>query len=226
MSPSPETLDPYRALVLADLRALLDAVDLSHLQPLRQHLESIEDTDTRAFDAGAVHLFAVQALTGDATRGLPAASSLTLLALSADVMRSLASNNAQPAGVLENAWGMPRALNAGDAFYALAQQSLMRLSSFGMPDQDVMKASAILRSTTLGLCEDLLMTELAEMHPPLATALALAALVGGAPAARIDELTAAEAQPDAEALNSSGMNDVDAHRLQKALDALAEERGE
>lgn len=217
-------LDPFRARVISDVRSLLDDLDLTHAELVQQHLASVESGETRVFDAAALHLLALEAMSGNASKGLPVASSMALIALSTNVMQALASSALQPAGVLEESWGMPRTLNAGDAFYVLAQQSLMRLLDAGTSPEDVMKASSILRSASFGLCEDLLAPGRAASSRALVASVALAALLAEASHEQVDGLISREWLPDAEALQSLGRDASAVMRLAEVIESLAKER--
>ena len=119
------TIDPwalYRAALDDALRNAAAADGLSHAELVRQQLEA---------DAGEDSLPALlclrlgQVLCGNPSAALAPSTALALLTQMARVFLGLESQGGAPS--LSTAWGMPRVLNAGDAFYALAQDALLLL---------------------------------------------------------------------------------------------------
>jgi hypothetical protein len=109
------------------LRRSVAAAGFSHSELLREQIEAAAGQDQ---PAALLCLRLAEAVGGKADAALPAATSLALLSLMGRVLVGL---EAQGGGAsLSTAWGMPRSLNAGDAFYALAQDVLLR-NEGGMP---------------------------------------------------------------------------------------------
>jgi hypothetical protein len=180
MSPDARLLAPYRPLVAAELRAILGEVALSHAGPLREETDRLLANDT-ALVAPCVCLFTAEALGGESKAALPLAAALGMLELTAGVFRGLS----EPAmNGLEANWGMARTLNAGDAFFVLAQQSALRMQS--NEASGARDALAFLDATARALSEDF--SEAGARARLLSAAFALGAAAMGAPAGVIGAL--------------------------------------
>ena len=127
-------------------------------------------------------LAAAEAVGGSAAQALPGAVSLALLAQMGLVFTGL--ENSGGAASLSTPWGMPRALNAGDAMFALAQESVLSAST-GLTAEERLAAVALLddggREVVRALHDagegDTAVT--AAQRALLATALGLGGLMGG-----------------------------------------------
>ena len=111
----------YRAMLQDGLDRAVSEIDFGHAELVREQMAAAEGGDGLA--ASIVCLRAAEALGADATIALPGATSLALLAQMASVFLSLESQDGRAS--LSTAWGMPRALNAGDAFFAAAQHTVL-----------------------------------------------------------------------------------------------------
>ncbi|MPZ48677.1 MAG: hypothetical protein GEU75_05080 [Dehalococcoidia bacterium] len=123
------TDDPFaahRPLLVEELRRAVDGVSLHNGAVLRQQVSSGSESDAGLLP-GLLCLLTAEALSGRAESALPAATALTLLTTMAEVFGtiSVASNDEG----LIHSWGMPRTLNAGDACFALAQETLLKAHS-------------------------------------------------------------------------------------------------
>jgi hypothetical protein len=157
----------YREPLEAALTRAIDSLSTSHAVLLSRQLE-----DGRSRDPGLVCLLAADALGAPAGAAEPAAVALTLLA----------AMNAAFAGLDEEGaplsrYGMPRSLNAGDGFFALAQSSLLHAADAGDAAQRL-RAIDLLDATCRANAEDLRLQ--AENAPLLKNAaVELAALAAG-----------------------------------------------
>jgi hypothetical protein len=118
------TTDPwarYRTLLQDGIDRAVSEIDFSHAELVREQVAASEGGD--GVVAGIVCMRAAEALGVDADMALPGATSLALVAQMAAVFLSLESQDGGAS--LSTAWGMPRALNAGDAFFAAAQNTLL-----------------------------------------------------------------------------------------------------
>ena len=125
---SEDPFSPYRHLLYEATRQAVGNLTASHGELLRQKLSASEPTSEGRLFPSLLCLLATDALTGQADAGLPAATALALLAEMSEVFGGLAaadSEDAPPSGLTQS-WGLPRALNAGDAFFALAQECLLQ----------------------------------------------------------------------------------------------------
>ena len=118
------TTDPwarYRELLQDGINRAVGEIEFAHSDLVREQVAASEGSD--GLLAGIVCLRAAEALGVDARMALPGATSLVLLAQMAAVFLSLESQDGGAS--LSTAWGMPRALNAGDAFFAAAQHTVL-----------------------------------------------------------------------------------------------------
>ncbi len=114
---------PYRPQLKAALSRTVDGVSLSHAALLKDALAAVE-ADATAPQPALLCLLTAEALGARPGDALPAATALALLAAMGSVFESIARD--QTEGPLARS-GMPRTLNAGDGFFALAQTSLLAL---------------------------------------------------------------------------------------------------
>jgi hypothetical protein len=131
------TADPFaglRAMLMAELRFRVESVSETHGELLRRHVARLDGEHPEVdISSALLCLLTAEALGAPPEDALPAATSLALMSLMADVMAGLSR---EERGSLWREWGMPRALNAGDAFYALAQDTLLRSPAFAAdPDR-------------------------------------------------------------------------------------------
>lgn len=154
-------------------------------------------------------LLACEACGGDWEQALPAAAALELLhnfsLIHDDIEDQDATRRGRP--TVWALWGVPQAINAGDALFTLAHLALLRLSDRGVPVETVAQAFHIFdhaclrltegqfmdirfeQETTVGLEDYLSMIE-GKTAALLAAACELGALVAGASAGQQDRLRA------------------------------------
>jgi hypothetical protein len=147
----------YRPLLLQDLRRVVDAVTLGHGAVLRQHAltNEGEGSEEPALMPALLCLFTCEVLGGRPEDALPAATSLAFLTRMADVFDAIAGADAGTDGTLIRSWGMPRSLNGGDAFFALAQASLLDSRRGGLDPERRFAAMGVLDQATRALSEKL-----------------------------------------------------------------------
>ena len=158
----------------------LDALEFQYGELVREQVEASPSSD---FETPALAcLAAAEAAGGTAEAAMPAAVSLAFLAQMTLVFARL--ENTGGAASLSTAWGMPRALNAGDAMFALAQDTLLSAPDELTAEQR-MEATRMLDKGARALVDALLDCPEAEVavvgqRTLLATALGLGGLFGGA----------------------------------------------
>jgi hypothetical protein len=167
----------YRSLLHHALDSALDEIGFSHGELVREQVGAAvaEESELPAL----LCLRVAEAVGGDASAALPAATALALLTEMSRVLLSLDS-----APSLSTAWGMPRALNAGDAFFAAAQDALLSTSEEITAERQI-AAVRILDAACRDFLEALSASaEAADSPKPVRTlypaAVALGAIVGGA----------------------------------------------
>ncbi len=111
---------PYRAMLGEAVHRAVAGERLSHAELVRLQVDADEGADDVA---ALLCLRFADAVCGNPEAAVPPATSLALLSQMARVFLGLESQGGAPS--LSTAWGMPRVLNAGDAFYALAQEALL-----------------------------------------------------------------------------------------------------
>ena len=143
------TNDPfadYRPVLDAALTRALDSLATSHAVLLNHQVEAPYDTSR---DAGLLCLFAADALGAEPGAAEPAAVALSLLDAMGATFASLDDDEAPLAR-----YGMPRSLNAGDGFFALAQSALLHIADVEDPDKHL-AAVKLLDATCRAHAEDI-----------------------------------------------------------------------
>jgi len=154
-------------------------------------------------------LLACTACGGDWERALPAAAAVELLHNFTLIHDDIEDNDTTRRGrpTVWSLWGMPQALNAGDALHTLAHLALLRLREQGVSPDTVVEALGVLDRTCLRLTEgqfmDLSFEEQENVGPEtyldmverktaalVAAACELGALIAGAPPAQREQLRA------------------------------------
>jgi hypothetical protein len=137
--------------------------------------------------AAASCLLVADALGGDRSQALPLATSLAFMTAMASIFQELEADDVHGGESLETAWGMPRSVNAGDAFFVLAQQSVLRET--GLDAETTFAATEVLSAASRALSEDIYA---ARRNPRriLPHALAMGALAAHAGPAAAQELQA------------------------------------
>ncbi len=100
-------------------------------------------------------LLACEACGGDWEQALPAAAALELLHNFSLIHDDIEDHDATRRGrpTVWALWGVPQAINAGDALFVLAHLALLRLSDRGVPAETVAKAFHIFDHACLRLTE-------------------------------------------------------------------------
>jgi hypothetical protein len=123
MTARPEVIAAeLRALVVEALRQSVDARDEGFAALMRNQLRHAE-ADAARFGPAVFCLALGRMIAGDETRTQPAAVALGLLEEMGHAFAGIESSAGGDTAV--GLWGMPRALNAGDAFYALGHHLLL-----------------------------------------------------------------------------------------------------
>ncbi len=117
-------------------------------QLVREQLEASEPGDYQA--AALACLAASQAVGGSADAALSGAVAIAYLSQMALVFTGL--ENSGGSASLSTAWGMPRSLNAGDALFALAQESIL-LAPDELTHETRLKATRVLDDGIRALVE-------------------------------------------------------------------------
>jgi geranylgeranyl diphosphate synthase type I len=171
---------PYRPLLAKELQRAVGGVARSHVALLRQQIES--PAGGGALTPALLCLLTADALGAQPEAATPAAAALALLAQMRTVFTDLPEDKD-----LVREWGLPRALNAGDAFYALAQDALLRS---GLSAERRIEALAWLDQASQGFSSALYDRSVVQSHGAvLAAAVALGALSAGADDATIAALS-------------------------------------
>jgi geranylgeranyl diphosphate synthase type I len=142
-APSPAVGDLY-----GYLRYHLGWVD-AHFQPLRG------SAHTGKRIRPTLCLLACEGCHGDWEQALPAAAAIELVhnfsLIHDDIEDGDETRRGRP--TVWSVWGMPQALNAGDALYTLAHLALLRLADRGVPTETVLAALSMFHTTCLRLTE-------------------------------------------------------------------------
>jgi hypothetical protein len=125
-----------RAALLQALERAVDGLEGGYAALLRDQLRNTE-VDATLYGPAVFCLGLGQLITGSEAKTLPPATALGLLE---DMARVFVDLEARPASDLSAGWGMPRALNAGDGFYAAAQRVL--LNDTGLPAEQRLRVSS------------------------------------------------------------------------------------
>lgn len=115
--------DALRATLIEALQRAVDSLEGGYAAPVRRQLRAGGDVYEPA-----VFCLGLGQVLGDQTRCLPPAIALALLEEMGRLFLSLDTGDEPSAS-----WGMPRALNAADGLYALAQKTLLEEASLS-PD--------------------------------------------------------------------------------------------
>lgn len=165
--PSPDgerverVLSRYRDGVVEAMRAALDRPGVRHIGLMRYHLGWQDAEGRETAPAGgkmirpALCLLSCEAVGGDAARAMPAAAALELLhnfTLIHDDIEDV-SDMRRGRETLWRVAGLPKALNAGDGMFVLAQRELLGLADAGVPAERVLDAARVLDDACVALCE-------------------------------------------------------------------------
>ena len=194
-----QAADPFvsqRDRLKAALDAAPDRVRYSYSALVRQQIASVAD-DGDVPLPGLLCLITAEAFGAESDAALQPATALSLLGAMARVFEDIAVEG--PAG-LEREWGMPRSLNALDAFYALAQ-SLVIESTAGLEPEKRLKAVGLLDEACHVLSLEL-QAGAGASRTLIDAGLALGGLFGNANAVQMAELSDFAQRPSAGALQS------------------------
>ena len=148
--------------ILADIEAEMSSVlneRGGHARPLYEMLAYHLGVDGSGAPRGKrirplLGVLAYQSLTGDYQKALPGAAALELghnfSLVHDDIEDSDAERHHRP--TLWAIWGIPLAINAGDALFALSRLALYRLMD-GFSDHRVLELMKVYDETCLALCE-------------------------------------------------------------------------
>ena len=142
-----------------EMRSVLDAQD-GHARPLYEMLAYHLGLDEPEGPRGKrmrplLGLLAYQSLTGDYRAALPGAAAVELghnFSLVHDDIED-ADRERRHRPTLWAIWGVPLAINAGDALIALSRLALYRLLDNGVPERRVLALMRVYDETCLDLCE-------------------------------------------------------------------------
>jgi hypothetical protein len=166
----------------------LDTIEFSHGQLVREQIEAAALADYEM--AALACLSAAEAVGSKSDTEVRGAMSIALMSQMGLVFAGL--ENSGGAASLSTAWGMPRALNAGDAMFVLAQDALL-----SMPDEitaDVrLQAIVLLDVGARALVDSLFAAGDGDpastvQRALLASSMALGGLLGGADAQSVARL--------------------------------------
>lgn len=152
---TPRIFPLYRRELRAELEAILGQAELGLYPMVRYQLGLVDEEGRprrrrRASFPALLCLASCRAAGGDHRRALPAAAALELGVAFLQLHRSLWRAGLPPA------WrrgGPAQAINAGDAMYALARLSLLRLQSSEVASSQVSEALGLLDRAFLRACQ-------------------------------------------------------------------------
>jgi geranylgeranyl diphosphate synthase type I len=201
----------HRALLEESINQAAADIDFSHAELVREHMAASNESGAQV--PGVLCLRAAEALGVPAESALPGATALALVAQMAEVFLGLESQDGGAS--ISTAWGMPRALNAGDAFFAAAHHAVLA-DDGEISVQRRLRALSILDDATRGFVEALEAAgEGASVSQGeqslLSAALLLAGLYAGADdetLSRLERLGTAWANLDAQALEAAMASDL------------------
>ena len=156
-----QVLERYRTEVNEEMQAVLAQRTSPLYDMLRYHLGWVNEQGRSSGEGGGkalrstLCLLACEAVSGDYRIALPVAASLELIhnfSLIHDDIEDQSSQRRQRPTVWW-LWGVPQAINAGDAMYALARLALLRLEDKGIAPAKILRAARILDETCLRLCQ-------------------------------------------------------------------------
>ena len=156
-----QILERYRTEIDDELRSIFAQRASPLYDMMRYHMGWI-DADGRPLEGEGgkalrptLCLLACQAVGGDYRITLPVAASLELIhnfsLIHDDIEDQSPQRRHRP--TVWWLWGVPQAINAGDAMYALARWALLRLEDRGVTPPKVLRAARILDETCLRLCQ-------------------------------------------------------------------------
>ena len=141
LTPATETIDPFWGMMLYHLGWRDD-----RLQPVQARGgKRLRPVFT---------ILACQAENGDPAVALPAAAAVELVhnftLIHDDIQDNSDTRSGRP--TVWKIWGVPQAINAGDAMFTLARNALLKLREKGISAETVLDATACLDRTLMKLC--------------------------------------------------------------------------
>jgi hypothetical protein len=137
---------------------MLEAIErlpYSQKHLLRQQLAASFDSDPTYWLPALTCLHTAEVLGATRSDVVPAATALGLVEAAALVVDELVlaggGAGVPPRGLLAS-WGMPRTLNAGDAFFALAQSTLLSMAA--VPPDELLSLAAVFDEAVEGWAEE------------------------------------------------------------------------
>jgi hypothetical protein len=191
-----------RVTVVHALERAVDLLEGGHASLLRTQLRRTE-TDATAYGPASFCLGLGHLISGSEDTTLPVATAMGLLEEMARVFVDLEADPPEP---LAASWGMPRALNSGDAFYAAAQRVI--LDHEGFTAEQRLEMLGVLTAAARAFSESLhawapngregVGKAVRSLYPAAASMAALASEAGEETAARLAAIAADLAsQPEA-----------------------------
>lgn len=157
----PQVVETYKALVEAELQAVLAPRTVGLYQMLRYQFGWL-DPDGRPTSASAgkrlrpaLCLATCQALGGDVRQAVPAAAAVELVHNFSLVHDDIEDNSQKRCDrpAVWKVWGAAQAINVGDSLHALSRLALQRMLEAGVSADRVLWATRLLDEATLHLCE-------------------------------------------------------------------------
>jgi geranylgeranyl diphosphate synthase type I len=161
---STSTRDDYRELIERFLKQTLASADpklREHHGMMEYHLGWVGETLDALDGSGGKRLrpilclLACKAAGGDIQKALPAAAAIEILHNFSLVHDDVEDNSQTRRGrkTIWHLWGVPQAVNVGDALFSYAHLSLTKLSDKGVPDRQVVAAVRAFDETCVALTE-------------------------------------------------------------------------
>jgi geranylgeranyl diphosphate synthase type I len=132
----PDCLNKYQELIIRDMHDFLDGSTRPHVKMIYYHLGWLDKSFNEINDGPgklsrpSIALLVAEVLGGNIEKTLPAAISLQIFhefTLMHDDIEDGDSMRRHRETVWKN-WGIPRAINAGDAMYTYSLQAILRVS--------------------------------------------------------------------------------------------------
>lgn len=158
--PFPNSFYRYQDELEAELRAAVGEGSSPLYTMMRYHLGWVNEKGQDQRSSGKMSrptlcLLACEAVGGDWRSALPAAIAIELIhnfsLIHDDIQDQSWERRNRP--TVWKVWGEAQGINAGDAMYALAQLTLLRLEERGIPLEKVVLLSRRLDQASLQLCE-------------------------------------------------------------------------
>ena len=205
----------YRPLLRSAKLRAIDSLDFSHAAPLRQQLAHPDETS----DLPALCcLLAAEVASDEPEQALPAATALALLGEMERVFSAIAGEGEDG---LEANWGMPRTLNAGDAFFNLAQAVLLKANDGSDSGRQVLLTTCLDKACR-AYAESLFERSPSAKRRVVSAAIVLGALAAGAEESMADQLAGFAFDPDDERTALAGLSADGREKLSAAGRYLAE----